>query len=320
MSFAFTPAPTAASSSARSKRGRHSDDEDEEEKDTSFSSSVVQASKKSHSSHVTSRDFFMAILEWADDANAASKGDWNKYNDEFVMCGAHSRLSDMYSKPADGSCTVCGYSLDGAAAAVAAPSISEHSAHHERTYPMLVSYSAADGDAVRRNIKALYDASVDETVRARVAILSDDRRKPTQEELTRLMTKNHRIGIAYKRYAWHVADTIRENWKRDGVLTNSPISATLRPAYRSAAPGATMVDDSSEFPPHAFLAAFRMDMMASKQQGSANSMWCFKHNQLGEWLMGPTPGRYDDCGFCVKARPLRASEIAYNRKNVYSAL
>jgi hypothetical protein len=122
------------------------------------------------------------------------------------------------------------------------------------------------------------------------------------------------VCIAYKRYAWCVADTIREGWRASGLLTNSPL-----PAYR-APPAATITPGGEdEFPPHAFLAAFRMDMMALKQEGSANSMWCFKHKQLGEWLMGPTPGRYDDCGFCVKARPLRASEIAYNRKSAYTS-
>lgn len=282
----------------------------------------VGAKRVHHRSNETSRDFFEALLDWAVLSKSTARGTWDRNNEEFLFCWHHNRLTDVFvtrkGTNANDQCKDCMYTGDDT------PSIDDNSAYHDKLYPMVVPFNSecnpegALAIAARAKIKQLYDNATNQLETAqRNNTKFNDTGKSLSPEMTpgdanvmRVLEHQHRIGVAYRRYAWCVADAIRNRYRQIGALTINSVAPRYSDNFMDE------IDASTEL---GFLDGFRQDMLNARPTGNPfSTAWCKQHDCIGDWLIGGNPGRYRDCGLCVKPRRIKQSDIEYDQRAVES--
>ena len=291
----------------RKRKTREDDDEEGKmsdhvvvEPDHTFENSFTQQRKAVHRDKHTDRDFFTATLEWAELSSHVATESWAQGNEEFMCCKEHMRLTDNFCSSSGRGCPQCDYVVVGKPVSL----IDDNRAYHVNRYPMLVEYKPNDasGRATIRQrwvdtfhrVKELQDA------------LDANEGDVTQDMVKALYARggeNLTATVAYKQYAWQVADSIREEWRAAGLMTGEHNASRVAQEPPAA--------DTRE----GFLEQFADDMLEVHTRGSSTQMWCMQHNCLGDWtLAGNSPSRYLDCGFCTVAAGESQSELDNQRR------
>lgn len=305
---------SAAASSSSSSRKRNNDEihnntddfmeDDDDEKDQSYSMSLSagMSTKRTHVTSNTSRDFFVAITDWAE---CKDNSTWARNNAEvFIYCFKHKRLTDVFTKKSfmPSGCKECG--ADGA------QSDAETAKYHTALYPMIIPFRAGDGERAvesRRAMTKLYQETCEEWV-AHARKQSDAKAGSIESiDVAQLTNKYHKVTVAYIQYAWCISDAIREQYRQTGALHVD--------CKRVASTVDNLLSDIADTSQRAFMNQFRSDMRDQRLNGSPfSAVWCKQHVCTGDWLIGPNASRYKDCGLCVKPRQIIQSEVEYDRR------
>lgn len=278
------------------------DDDGDDEKDQSFSLTYEARTKQHRVSSETSRDFFVALTDWASSKYAAA---WASNNEIFMYCATHKRLTDMFVRQKSASgCKECG------ATGTDVQTEQEIAVYHKMTYPMIVPCKFGDGDvaiANRIEIMKLYETVNAELIAATRKHAEDTKAGVTSTvDMADVCDRFHKTTVAYIQHAWYASDYIRNQYRMIGALDVD--------CKRVASNTNNLldVDNSSQ---RGFLDQFRSDMLNQRPNGTPyNAVWCKQHLCPGEWLIGPHASRYKDCGFCIKPRNASRSDVEYERR------
>lgn len=266
----------------------------------------------------TSRDFFQAFANWAQ--NPKSTNTFDEIQEIFWICREHLRLTDMYTarlhdNGAD-TCATCEMEVKPRVRGAVQHewATDQHDSHYQRVYPLQVAYMAHDV-AGQNEMKRLWDESTAEmsslvvqftkmqqVYASQAGARAPDGMAELQKQIDHKQQKNHILLISYMHYAWLVADTLRQEWRAAGRLSGT----ALKPS--DIAQAVMFMPGTSEY----FLEQFNCDMIDHGVK-SIGSMFCFRHQSLGDWTCLRVPEHYESCGLCYKNRPLSRAELDEQR-------